>query len=355
MANPERPFSAGSDAGKLGGRLRVAREARGVTVEVASEQSSVPIRYLRMFEEGRYPVVADPAYLTHFVRRYASYLGLDAWQASRDFIAETEPDNALRRSGKAGTEPAKETSMSRPTSTSDKGKTTGSSGGSPPPPARKGGFKFDAGPISLVGTAVTLGLFLLNLWMQRHPSEPPIPETETTASQASAPQPAPAQPAQPAAEPAKSEPAPAPPPAAAAPPPVEQAPPAVEHAPPPAAAAPPSAPAAPPSASAPSAGASAARVEPPVPPPSAEIQSTHREPPPSAPSQPHAAPPPAAKAEPGTVAQSKPAPNRSKIDATNKASEDLRKEQLERMKARAAGGAPAAGAPSTSPAPAAPQ
>jgi cytoskeletal protein RodZ len=43
-----------------------------------------------MFEEGRYPMVADPAYLTHFVRRYAASLGLDELAASRELIAETE-------------------------------------------------------------------------------------------------------------------------------------------------------------------------------------------------------------------------------------------------------------------------
>ena len=134
MGNPEQPSSAGIDPGKLGGRLRLAREARGVSAEVASEQASVPIRYLRMFEEGRYPVVADPAYLTHFVRRYATYLGLDAWQASRDFIAETEPETALRRAGKLAAEPTTlEPPMTnaKPNSSSEKGK-GGSAGGSPP-------------------------------------------------------------------------------------------------------------------------------------------------------------------------------------------------------------------------------
>src|SRR5205085_3132346 len=133
MSNPEQPFSRGNDPGKLGERLRLAREARGVSAEVASEQASVPIRYIRMFEEGRYPVVADPAYLTHFVRRYASYLGMDAWQASRDFIAETEPETALRRAGKLAAEPPTlepTMTMTRPNSPNDKKSSKG--GGGPP-------------------------------------------------------------------------------------------------------------------------------------------------------------------------------------------------------------------------------
>src|SRR6266481_6239218 len=105
MVDSQQPDEVSNDRAKLGDRLRLAREARGVSRELASEQAAIPIRYIRMFEEGRYPVVADPAYLTHFVRRYASYLGMDAWQASRDFIAETEPETALRRAGKLAAEP----------------------------------------------------------------------------------------------------------------------------------------------------------------------------------------------------------------------------------------------------------
>jgi cytoskeletal protein RodZ len=331
MGNPQQPSSAGIGPGKLGERLRLAREARGVSVEGASEQASVPIRYLRMFEEGRYPVVADPAYLTHFVRRYATYLGLDAWQASRDFIAETEPETALRRAGKLTAEPTTlEPPMTnaRPNSSSDKGK-GGSGGGSPPATHAEKRFKFDAGPISLVGAAVTLGLFLLNLWMQGRPEATPVVEEKTAATSPAAEAPrsapaavsAPAASAPPAAEAPAAAPAPESPPQAAAP----GAPPA------------PSAEAAPPS-SAPAASASATRAEPPPAPaaPSAEIHATRREPQAAAPATAEQPAPPAAKSEPVPAAA---APQRkSRIDATNKASEALRAEQLERMKARTAGG-----------------
>jgi cytoskeleton protein RodZ len=90
-------MAVGIQSGRLGDRLRHARESRGASTEKASEQASIPIRYIQMFEEGHHPLVADPAYLTHFVRRYAAYLGLDVWQASRDFIAETDPETALSR------------------------------------------------------------------------------------------------------------------------------------------------------------------------------------------------------------------------------------------------------------------
>src|SRR5204862_221639 len=109
-AEQQRFSGTGTGPVKLAERLRRSRESKGVTPEAASEESAVPVRYVRMFEEGRYPVVSDPAYLAHFVRRYATYLGLDAEQASRDLIAETEPETALRRAGKLSAEPRVEPS-----------------------------------------------------------------------------------------------------------------------------------------------------------------------------------------------------------------------------------------------------
>ncbi|MGH7856761.1 MAG: helix-turn-helix domain-containing protein, partial [Candidatus Binatia bacterium] len=81
----------------LGARLRAAREGRGASLEAASREAGVPLRYLQMLEAGHFPTVADPAYLTHFLRRYASYLGLDTEAAARDFLSETEPEAVARR------------------------------------------------------------------------------------------------------------------------------------------------------------------------------------------------------------------------------------------------------------------
>jgi cytoskeleton protein RodZ len=70
-----------------------------------------------MLEEGRFPAVADPAYLTHFLRRYALWLGLDAETMARDFLDETEPETAARRSGRMPPEtPDRRPPISRPLS-----------------------------------------------------------------------------------------------------------------------------------------------------------------------------------------------------------------------------------------------
>src|SRR5712692_456782 len=52
---------------RLAERLRAARNERGFSLETMSQKSKVALRYVCMFEEGRYPMVADPAYLTCFV------------------------------------------------------------------------------------------------------------------------------------------------------------------------------------------------------------------------------------------------------------------------------------------------
>lgn len=90
----------------LGERLRESREAKGRAPDAASREAAIPFRYLRMFEEGKYPMIADPAYLTPFLRRYALYLGLDVDQATRDFIAEAESETAVRGTGRRGVDDA---------------------------------------------------------------------------------------------------------------------------------------------------------------------------------------------------------------------------------------------------------
>jgi transcriptional regulator with XRE-family HTH domain len=104
---------------RLAERLRAARNERGFSLEAASQKSKVALRYVRMFEEGRYPMVADPAYLTYFVRRYAASLGLDELEASRELIAETECSTSPLRGG--GSPPA-ETLDAEPSNAARRGR-----------------------------------------------------------------------------------------------------------------------------------------------------------------------------------------------------------------------------------------
>lgn len=156
----------------LAERLLNGRAAKGVSPEVASEQACVPIRYVRMFEAGNYPVVADPAYLVHFVRRYAGYLGLDAETASRDLIAETEPETARRRTGKLapGTSERKPSRTLRARFESPLLGAPGGVEGGMFPPLRGGwgGRRFGtyAAPLVVALVAAAVGLFVF-FWSDR--------------------------------------------------------------------------------------------------------------------------------------------------------------------------------------------
>lgn len=97
----ESPREEAPPTSAVGARLREAREKRGLSEEAASREAGLPLRYLKMLEEGRFPTVADPAYLTHFLQRYARFLGLDPGATTRSFLQETEPETASRRASRA--------------------------------------------------------------------------------------------------------------------------------------------------------------------------------------------------------------------------------------------------------------
>lgn len=62
----------------VGTRLRQCREARGLTLEAASEATKITKGYLAALEEDRFQDLPAPAYLQGFIRNYAVYLGMSA-------------------------------------------------------------------------------------------------------------------------------------------------------------------------------------------------------------------------------------------------------------------------------------
>ncbi len=83
-----RPTTA--DRGPVRQRLIAAREARGLDRAQAAAGAGISLRYLTMLEEGEYPLVSDPAYLSPFIRRYATFLDLPAEDTVVAFLSETE-------------------------------------------------------------------------------------------------------------------------------------------------------------------------------------------------------------------------------------------------------------------------
>lgn len=64
----------------IGGTLKKAREARGLTLEQLSEKTAIPVWKLRLIEEGQFDRVDAPFYVRHYIKLCAEQLGLDASQ-----------------------------------------------------------------------------------------------------------------------------------------------------------------------------------------------------------------------------------------------------------------------------------
>ncbi|HET6554756.1 MAG TPA: RodZ domain-containing protein [Dyella sp.] len=63
--------------GRLGSRLRAAREARGLDVETCGHALRLPVRVLRQIESNEYGGIDYQVYLGGYLVKYARYLGVD--------------------------------------------------------------------------------------------------------------------------------------------------------------------------------------------------------------------------------------------------------------------------------------
>jgi cytoskeletal protein RodZ len=77
----------------VGAALAAVRERRGISSADVVKQSPIPDYYLRMIEKNDYSKISDPLYLLPFVRRYASFLALDAEEIAARFVREIERDH----------------------------------------------------------------------------------------------------------------------------------------------------------------------------------------------------------------------------------------------------------------------
>jgi cytoskeleton protein RodZ len=69
----------------LGERLRVAREARGLSLSEVSEQIRIRTVYLVALEEENWRAIGAPVYVRGFLRTYARFLGLDPEEVVAQF------------------------------------------------------------------------------------------------------------------------------------------------------------------------------------------------------------------------------------------------------------------------------
>ncbi len=74
----------------LGGFLTEARKRRGLSAEDLVRQTRIPAHYVRMIENDDYGLIADQLYVLPFLRRYATFVGLEAEEVVTRFVREVQ-------------------------------------------------------------------------------------------------------------------------------------------------------------------------------------------------------------------------------------------------------------------------
>src|SRR5438477_6977886 len=77
-------------------QLRMAREARGLTVHQVAEITKIRTDHIRALEEGNYSVFSAPVYIRGFVRSYAGIVKLNVPQVMAALDAELGQDKKFR-------------------------------------------------------------------------------------------------------------------------------------------------------------------------------------------------------------------------------------------------------------------
>lgn len=88
-----------------GDKLRMAREARGMTIEQVAADTRIPRRHLELLEKGDYAGLPARTYATGFARTYAKAVGADDKEIVADVRAELAGIDGSNRSRPATFEP----------------------------------------------------------------------------------------------------------------------------------------------------------------------------------------------------------------------------------------------------------
>jgi len=74
----------------LGHLFTETRERKGLTREQVANEAHLPPHYVKMIETDSYDMISDRLYLVPFLRRYASFLGLDAEEIASRFVSNVQ-------------------------------------------------------------------------------------------------------------------------------------------------------------------------------------------------------------------------------------------------------------------------
>lgn len=79
---------------EIGRRLRAAREARELTLQVVEDETKIRRKYIEALESGRVADLPGDAYVKGFLRTYGNYLGLDGTALVEEYkqSAQAGPD-----------------------------------------------------------------------------------------------------------------------------------------------------------------------------------------------------------------------------------------------------------------------
>jgi cytoskeleton protein RodZ len=84
----------GADAAEsepsLGQVITEARERKGLSRDQVAGETHLPMYYVKMIETDSYDLISDRLYLVPFIRRYATFLGLDAEEIASRFVSEVQ-------------------------------------------------------------------------------------------------------------------------------------------------------------------------------------------------------------------------------------------------------------------------
>jgi cytoskeleton protein RodZ len=74
----------------LGHLITEARERKGMTRDQVATEAHLPAHYVKMIESDNYDMISDRLYLVPFLRRYATFLGLDAEEIASRFVSNVQ-------------------------------------------------------------------------------------------------------------------------------------------------------------------------------------------------------------------------------------------------------------------------
>jgi len=77
-------------APSLGQLITETRERKGLTREQVINETHLPAHYIKMIETDRFDLISDRLYLVPFLRRYATFLGLDAEEVASRFVGDVQ-------------------------------------------------------------------------------------------------------------------------------------------------------------------------------------------------------------------------------------------------------------------------